>query len=71
MQSYETKIVAQYLYTRNRSLGVSGPQSTVHIFTKDETRLVYLPTQLDRTLLVMVNVVKGRGRAPPTLTSLG
>jgi hypothetical protein len=45
---------------------------------RDETGLVYLPTQLERTLqlvmvntlqLVMVNVVKGGGRAPPTLTS--
>ncbi len=34
----------------------------VHIFTRDETGLVYLPTA---TLLVMVNVMKGGGRAPP------
>jgi hypothetical protein len=40
----------------------------VHIFTRDETGLVYLPTQLERTatLLVMVNVMKGDGRAPPS-----
>jgi hypothetical protein len=48
----------------------------VHIFTSDETGLVCLPTQLERTLytatlLVMVNVMKGGGRAPPTPTSLG
>jgi hypothetical protein len=48
---------------------------SVHIFTRDETGLVYLPTQLEHTLhatlLVMVNVVKGGGIAPSTLTSLG
>jgi hypothetical protein len=47
----------------------------VHIFTRDETGLVCLPTQLERTLigtlLVMVNVMNEGGRAPPTLTSLG
>jgi hypothetical protein len=42
-----------------------------------ETFLVSaLPTQLERTvytatLLVMVNVMKGGGRAPPTLTRPG
>jgi hypothetical protein len=41
----------------------------VHIFTRDETGLVCLPTQLERTLQVIV--MKGGGRAPPTLTSLG
>jgi hypothetical protein len=34
-----------------------GITSREHIFTRDETGLVYLPTQL-----VMVNVVKGGGR---------
>jgi hypothetical protein len=47
----------------------------VHIFTRYETGLVYLPTQLERiytaTLLVMVNVMKEDGRVPRTLTSLG
>ena len=45
----------------------------VHIFTRDETGLVCLPTQLEHsaTLLVMVNVMKGGVRAPPTLASLG
>ncbi len=46
----------------------------VHIFTRDETGLLYLPHSAGAytaTLLVMVNVVKGGGRAPPTLTSLG
>ncbi len=49
------------------------PQSTY--FPRDETGLVCLPTQLERrytaTLLVMVNVIKGGGRATPTLTSQG
>ncbi len=42
-------------------------------FPRDETGLVCLPTQLERTatLLVMVNVMRGGGRAPPTLTSQG
>jgi hypothetical protein len=46
----------------------------VHIFTRGETGLVCLPTHLyTSTLLVMINVMKGIGRAvhPPTLTSLG
>jgi hypothetical protein len=47
----------------------------VHIFTRDETGLVYHSAQsagaYTATLLVMVNVVKGGGQAPPTLTSLG
>ncbi len=46
----------------------------VHIFTRDETGSVYLPTQLESytaTLLVMVNVIKGGRRAPPPLTSPG
>jgi hypothetical protein len=38
----------------------------VHIFTRDETGLVCLPIQLERTLQLMVNVMKGGGRAPPT-----
>jgi hypothetical protein len=37
-------------------------------FPRDETGLVCLPTQLERTL-VMVNVKRGGGYAPPTLTS--
>ncbi len=38
----------------------------VHIFNRDETGLVCLPTQLERTQqLVMVNVMKGGWRAPP------
>ncbi len=39
----------------------------VHTFTGDETGLVYLPTAgtFTATLLVMVNVVKGGGRALP------
>jgi hypothetical protein len=41
------------------------------MFTRDETGLVCLPTLYTATLLVMVNVMKGGGRAPPTLTSLG
>ena len=47
------------------------PQSTY--IGRDETGSVYLPTQLERTLqlctYVMVTIVKGGGRAPPTLTS--
>jgi hypothetical protein len=47
-----------------------APQSTVHvhIFARDETGLVCLPTQLERTLqlyLVMVNVMKGLSVHPP------
>jgi hypothetical protein len=49
----------------------SCPQSTY--IGRDETGSVYLSTQLEHTytatLLVRVNVVKGGGRAPPTLTS--
>jgi hypothetical protein len=49
------------------------PQSTY--FPRDETGLVCLPTQLEgaytTTLLVMVNVMRGGGRASPTLTSQG
>jgi hypothetical protein len=57
---------------------MSFPQSTY--IGRDETGSVYLPTQLERTLqlycsttititMVMVIVVKGGGRAPPTLIS--
>ena len=42
------------------------PQSTY--FPRDETGLVCLPTQLERTLQ---HVMRGGGRAPPTLTSHG
>jgi hypothetical protein len=52
--------------------GGDGSQSTY--FPRDETGLVCLPIQLERThatLLVMVNVMRGGGRAPPTLTSQG
>ncbi len=43
---------------------------------RDEIGRVYLPSQLNctvytATLYVMVNIVKGGGRAHPTLTSLG
>jgi hypothetical protein len=50
---------------------IIGPHHRVHTYIgRDKT--LFLPTQLERTLqLVMVNVVKGGGRAPPTLTSLG
>jgi hypothetical protein len=46
----------------------------LHIFTRDETGLVCLSAQLERiytATLLMVNVMKRGGRAPPTLTSLG
>jgi hypothetical protein len=52
---------------------VSAPQSTY--FPRDETGLVSVPAHsagaYNATLLVMVNVMKGGGRGPPTLTSLG
>jgi hypothetical protein len=41
-------------------------------FPRDEKGLVCLPTQLERTLqLVMINVMKEGGRATPTLTKPG
>ncbi len=45
---------------------------TEYIFFLEMKQGVCLPNQLERTasLLVMVNVMKGGGRAPPTLTSL-
>jgi hypothetical protein len=56
-----------YMYT-----GYCFSQSTY--FPRDEIGLVCLPTQLGAytaTLLVMVNVIREGGRAPPTLTSQG
>ncbi len=46
---------------------LSTPQSTYR--GRGEIGEVYLPCQLERTL--RYNFVKGGGRAPPTLTSLG
>ena len=46
----------------------------VHIFTREEKRVsvsAHSAGEYTATLLVMVNVIKGGGRAPPTLTSLG
>jgi hypothetical protein len=47
----------------------------VHIFTRDEIYRVSVSAHsagaYTATLLVMVNVMKGGGRAPPTLTSRG
>jgi hypothetical protein len=50
--------------------GMKTPQSTY--FTKDETGLsAHSAGGYTATLLVMANVMKGVGCAPPTLTSLG
>jgi hypothetical protein len=50
------------------------PTHRVHIFTRDETGVsvsAHSAGAYTATLLVMVNVMKGDGRAAPTLTSLG
>ncbi len=47
----------------------AGQHHRVHIFTRDET--AHSAGAYTATLLVMVNLMKGGGRAPPTLTSLG
>jgi hypothetical protein len=55
-------------FSYNLTIGtLCSPQSTY--FPRDETGLVCLPTQLERTytaiLLVMVNVMRGGGKHPP------
>jgi hypothetical protein len=53
--------------------GGGGLEHRVHIFTRDDRVSVsaHSAGAYTATLLVNVNVMKGGGRAPPTLTSLG
>jgi hypothetical protein len=55
-------------------VGNDGKTHRVHIFTRDEAGhgvSAHSARACTATLLVMVNVTEGGGRAPPTLTSLG
>ncbi len=68
--------VTEYQEQETRDhLDPASAKQRVHIFTRDETGLVSVSAHsagaYTATLLVMVNVVKGGGRAPSTVTSLG
>jgi len=64
-------LLYNFLFSGYRNL--SSTQSTYR--DRVEIGVVYLPSQLHgaypTTLYVMVDIVKGDGLAPPTLTSLG
>jgi hypothetical protein len=66
------KVDTSLLLSEVRSDG--GVHHRVHIFPRDETGFsvsAHSAGAYTATLLVMVNVIKRDGRAPPTLTSLG
>ncbi len=65
----------EHCWVQNNLISLSGLKQLclehrVNIFTRDETGLLYQPTEPERTLQLYY-VRKGGGLAPLTLTSLG